>query len=1640
MKNTFYIACAAFAAGVWTVLADDAVGVMAVSAPGSAPVPFALPFEPFGDGRPGAFLSGPFVGDGDDARSDRLLHFFGHSVTGAVRSAAGWIAPGDGTLGSVLPAAPGDAFVLETAPSSGPFRFHVFGRVPSAATLADELLPGMNLVSFGYPYVVTTNDLPPGIAPVSSADPFSWCSALWISNAAPDAVSWVRRRPYGIPSAGAPAVTGLSVAPDGSAAELSVDSAGRPTDVLGLVSSNGFDAAGWTHLARLPPQAGFAWRDPLLAARLEGVGSVFYLVADASRDGDSDGIPDELERRVYGTSPLLADTDGDGVPDGLEIAWRDDPLAADWRTAFSWTEGFEPPLVRPGDLGGQNGWAVSDDATANVQTGLVRSGSAALRFSVPEDARAGVSHGVSTSADVLWLDLGVLSNHSAGLDPDAPRGALAMTVGPDGKVQALDGNTVRTNDVLRVEEGEWMRWTCRLDYGRRLWDCYVNGVLAFRDLAMHGSVERLSGLEMRGSGNVDDIRVTSERPLGLSSDGDPLPDEWEIAVFGSLGRDGTGDADGDGLTDAEEWRAGSDPFAADTDGDGLPDVWEVRWGLSPTDPADALADLDGDGLSNELEYRLGSDPSFPEPDPRRARPGLRAEFRKTSGSAQAMPDFAGLEPFAVSVAESVDFDDGNWPEPVLRRADNFMCQFTGFIRIPADGRYTFFVTSDDGSELVLDGETLTSDETPHSARETSGSRVLSAGWHPLLLRYYENGGGAVLSLGWRGPGVPRGIVPPDALRHYPENVAPTVALSAEGSGWMEGDAVDVSVAAVDVDGEIVSLDLYDGDVLVDHAGAAAESLRLADASAGEHRIRVVATDDAGARAEASCTVHVEPWPLSHAPGLVVAYYALAEDLSAMPDVSDAAVAASGVVDRVAFAKTAGEWEGAPAGLTNHYAAVFSGALRVRDSGRHVLTVNSDDGARLWLDGRLVVDHDGVHSMSAKSAEVVLPAGLHEMKIEYFENAGEAGLELSWTRPDGVGEPVPRCCLFHAVGVLDADGDGLPDWWEGEHGLDPSDPSDADLDSDGDGLSNLAEFRAGTCPTRSDTDGDGLPDAWEVEKGTAPILADAIEDPDGDGLDNLEEFRAGTDPFAADTDGDGCPDAAEVKNVRGNPLVADIDWGSAVTVGGTAAADALVSSTGTWRTDADGSVYAAERAGSLTWRLAVPTGGVDALALRISQREFHSKASSFDLELFVDGLFVGRQVVEAPYGAGVEAYFFLPEIPGGEHEFRLVWHNWEVQTSLCVKDLRFVSFGGPDADGNGVPDWRDHRDASASGFDGLPLESLVSPLCVEGRDLWRDVLEIGAEYVAGGSNGVFAAVKTVGDGFYADIPLAEAGLTRISFADRSLTNAFAVSWKPFDVFVEDFATNALVVRTGDALRVAGEGAVSVARADGADWTVVTNWTQAAATPYRFDRPGTYLVAVSRRSLLLGEETGYARVEAVSSRFPKRNPAIMIDREQRLPCPGLAPRNLVEHDAALQVSAGPLAAGGVDLALFTRTDRDLGLVSRLDADGPISDAVQVTSVWADNGTYYRVAKNYPDGSQLVEVSLLLGALAENMTVALEIFVSGVCFEDGTRTRTLTPADFDEDGHCVVRFVKARGVTTSVCHRTYIYQDGELLYTNK
>ena len=73
------------------------------------------------------------------------------------------------------------------------------------------------------------------------------------------------------------------------------------------------------------------------------------------------------------------------------------------------------------------------------------------------------------------------------------------------------------------------------------------------------------------------------------------------------------DASGLSSTNAPAIRLFAGGGGVDTDGDGMPDDWESRYGLSPINPSDNSGDLDHDGLSNLQEYLAGSDPTIPRP-------------------------------------------------------------------------------------------------------------------------------------------------------------------------------------------------------------------------------------------------------------------------------------------------------------------------------------------------------------------------------------------------------------------------------------------------------------------------------------------------------------------------------------------------------------------------------------------------------------------------------------------------------------------------------------------------------------------------------------------------------------------------------------------------------------------------------------------------------------------------------------------------------------------------------------------------------------------------------------------------------------------------------------------------------------------
>jgi hypothetical protein len=90
---------------------------------------------------------------------------------------------------------------------------------------------------------------------------------------------------------------------------------------------------------------------------------------------------------------------------------------------------------------------------------------------------------------------------------------------------------------------------------------------------------------------------------------------------------------------------------------------------------------------------------------------------------------------------------------------------------------------------------------------------------------------------------------------------------------------------------------------------------------------------------------------------------------------------------------------------------FDGYISVPATGVYTFFLRSDDGSRMWMDGALLIDNDGLHSSLEKSAAVALEKGLHPMAVAMFEQSGGFELDVAWSGPGIAKQRVPVSALF-----------------------------------------------------------------------------------------------------------------------------------------------------------------------------------------------------------------------------------------------------------------------------------------------------------------------------------------------------------------------------------------------------------------------------------------------------------------------------------------------------------------------------------------------------------------------------------------------------------------------------------------------------
>ncbi len=102
----------------------------------------------------------------------------------------------------------------------------------------------------------------------------------------------------------------------------------------------------------------------------------------------------------------------------------------------------------------------------------------------------------------------------------------------------------------------------------------------------------------------------------------------------------------------------------------------------------------------------------------------------------------------------------------------------------------------------------------------------------------------------------------------------------------------------------------------------------------------------------------------------------------------------------------------PRNVTDGYGFQYVGYITVLTTGTYTFYTSSDDGSTLYIGNTLVVSNDNTHANQERSGQIVLAAGTHAFKVNYFEAQGGEALTVSYSGP-GIGKQViPASALSH----------------------------------------------------------------------------------------------------------------------------------------------------------------------------------------------------------------------------------------------------------------------------------------------------------------------------------------------------------------------------------------------------------------------------------------------------------------------------------------------------------------------------------------------------------------------------------------------------------------------------------------------------
>jgi hypothetical protein len=143
--------------------------------------------------------------------------------------------------------------------------------------------------------------------------------------------------------------------------------------------------------------------------------------------------------------------------------------------------------------------------------------------------------------------------------------------------------------------------------------------------------------------------------------------------------------------------------------------------------------------------------------------GLKAEFYPGPLGWNHLPVFAALTSTHEWNGYEFNLDRDQILSYLAHDSSTFAVVWQGWLQTDQAGQYTFYTRSDDGSKLFIDGALVVNNDGDHGVTERSGALTLSPGRHAIRVEYYNAEGGFWLDAFYKGPGIPRQLIPADRL-------------------------------------------------------------------------------------------------------------------------------------------------------------------------------------------------------------------------------------------------------------------------------------------------------------------------------------------------------------------------------------------------------------------------------------------------------------------------------------------------------------------------------------------------------------------------------------------------------------------------------------------------------------------------------------------------------------------------------------------------------------------------------------------------------------------------------------------------------------------------------------------------------------